>query len=219
MDNKNKNIVLTFVADNETYELGIAKRERALFTDYLRGNSAVRHINEINRNIHFFRHYETRLAIKRGDVFVGKFSAQCGNELDGMHFVVALVDSPILSQIVTVVPMKSIKYGKPLNPASDIYIGKIPGMDNGKEAIAVINQIRAIDKIRLFDYEIMNRLSDFENGLLLSENAIIECEHAKHYRLSDEQFSKIHKAALEYVFNGYIKHEKQKLVVFQQFEN
>ena len=207
MQNKEKmNPVLVFIADDETFKLEIVKREKIAYKDYLKGEEAVKFVKSVNALNHFHRYYRAVLEIKRGDVYVAKFAGECGNELDGMHFVVALVDSPAISPIVTVAPLKSIKPGKALNPASDVYVGKIPGMDNGKEALVVINQIRSIDKVRLFDYEILNRISDYENGKLLSESNVIYCVHTKHYRLDREQIGKIHKAALEYMFNGFIKH-------------
>lgn len=201
-----KNPILVFIGDNDTFKLEIHRREKMAYKDYLKGEEAVKFVQTINGLNRIHRYYQARLEIKRGDVYIAKFNGECGYELDGMHFVVALVDSPEASPIVTVAPLKSIKPGKQLNPASDVYVGKIPGMKNGKEALAVINQIRSIDKTRLFDYEILNRISDYENGKLLSESNEIYCLHTKHYRLDRDQIGKIHKAALEYMFNGYIKH-------------
>ena len=191
--------------DQETKELKVIKRRVPLRRDYLKGDEARRHVVEINQLIYFYRYFETRLAIKKGDVFLARFGFECGNELNGNHYVVALLDSNPISQVVTVVPLKSAK-GKPLNPASDVMVGKIEKLNNAKDAIAVINQIRTIDKRRLFDAETIARLGSYMSSEMLGEYSELTIQTKRIYRLTDEQFKKIHKAAEEYVYNGYIRH-------------
>ena len=202
-----KNIDVSFMHDLEPTKLNVIKRRVPLRHDYLRGKDAETHVTEINQLIYFYRFFETRLAIKKGDVFLARFGFECGNELSGNHYVVALLDSNPISQVVTVVPLKSAK-GKPLNPASDILIGEIKKLGNSKEAIAVINQIRTIDKRRLFDAQTIAHLSSYMNSELIGEYSEITVQSKRIYRLTDEQFKKIHKAAEEYVYNGYIKHSE-----------
>lgn len=202
-----KNIDVSFMHDLEPTKLNVIKRRVPLRHDYLRGKDAETHVTEINQLIYFYRFFETRLAIKKGDVFLARFGFECGNELSGNHYVVALLDSNPISQVVTVVPLKSAK-GKPLNPASDIRIGEIEKLGNSKEAIAVINQIRTIDKRRLFDAQTIAHLSNYMNSELIGEYSEITVQSKRIYRLTDEQFKKIHRAAEEYVFNGYIKHSE-----------
>ena len=193
--------------DFEPTKLNVIKRRVPLRHDYLRGKDAETHVTEINRLIYFYRFFETRLAIRKGDVFLARFGFECGNELSGNHYVVALLDSNPISQVVTVVPLKSAK-GKPLNPASDILVGEIENLNNSKEAIAVINQIRTIDKRRLFDGQTISHLSQFMSDEMIGEYSEITVQDKRIYRLTDEQFKKIHKAAEEYVYNGYIKHNE-----------
>ena len=199
-----KDMDLSFMHD-ELSELKVIKRRVPLRHDYLKGKDAEKRIVEINQLIYFYRFFETRLAIKKGDVFLARFGYECGNELNGNHYVVALLDSNPINQVVTVVPLKSDK-GKPLNPASDVMVGKIEKLNNTKDAIAVINQIRTIDKRRLFDAETIAHLSRYMNGEMLGEYSELTMQTKHVYRLSDEQFKKIHKAAEEYVYNGYIRH-------------
>ena len=201
----NKEMDLSFMHDDEPNELKVIKRRVPLKHDYLKGDEARRHVVEINQLIYFYRYFETRLAIKKGDVFLARFNFECGNELNGNHYVVALLDSNPISQVVTVVPLKSAK-GKALNPASDVMVGKIEKLNNTKDAIAVINQIRTIDKRRLFDAQTIARLSSYMSSEMLGEYSEITIQSKHIYRLTNEQFNKIHKAAEEYVFNGYIKH-------------
>lgn len=202
-----KDIDVSFMHDFEPTNLNVIKRRVPLRHDYLRGKDAETHVTEINQLIYFYRYFETRLAIRKGDVFLARFGLECGNELSGNHYVVALLDSNPINQVVTVVPLKSAK-GRPLNPASDIMVGEIENLNNSKEAIAVINQIRTIDKRRLFDSQTISHLSQFMSDEMISEYSEITVQAKRIYRLTDEQFKKIHKAAEEYVYNGYIKHNE-----------
>ena len=202
-----KDIDVSFMHDFEPTELKVIKRRVPLRHDYLKGKDAETHVTEINQLIYFYRYFETRLAIKKGDVFLARFGLECGNELSGNHYVVALLDSNPISQVVTVVPLKSAK-GRSLNPASDIMVGEIENLNNSKEAIAVINQIRTIDKRRLFDAQTISHLSKYMSSEMLGEYSELTVQLKKIYRLTDEQFKKIHKAAEEYVYNGYIRHNE-----------
>ena len=203
---KNAKDVLAFVGEEDAFKMQIIRKRLPTKYSFLKGIEARNHIVSINQLIYFYRYFETRLEIKRGDVFLARFAFECGNELNGDHFVAALLDSSPLSQVVTIIPLKSAK-GRPLNPASDILLGKIEGIENGKETIAVINQIRTIDKRRLFDAEIIAHLERYFNDEMLGEYAVVTCQYKKLYRLSETQYKKMHKAAMEYVYNGYIKHD------------
>lgn len=187
-------------------ELIITKRRIPLLKDYLKSQNARRHVNAINRMIYFYRNYETRFEIKRGDVFVVGFEFECGNELNGSHFVVALLDSSPISQLVTIVPLHSAKMDKELNPASEIYIGEIPGVTNTKRAVAIINQIRTIDKRRMFDKAAIEHFNQYSQSEHYVDYAEITAQHKFIFRLTEEQYKKIHIAVQQYVFNGYIKH-------------
>lgn len=196
---------VSFMHDVEPIELNIARRRIPLMHDYLKGDEARKHVVEINQLTYFYRYFETRIAIKKGDVFLARFGYECGNELNGNHYVVALLDSGPLTQVVTIVPLKSAK-GRPLNPASDIMLGEIKELANNKQSIAVINQIRTIDKRRLFDAQTIANLSKYMNSEMIGEYSEITIQNKRRYRLTDEQYSKVHKAINEYVYNGYIKH-------------
>ena len=197
---------LSFTSEDDAFKMQVLRKRIPTRCEFLKGIEARKHVVSINQLIYFYRYFETRLEIKRGDVFLARFAFECGNELNGDHFVAALLDSSPLSQVVTIIPLKSAK-GRPLNPASDILLGKIEGIENGKETVAVINQIRTIDKRRLFDAEIIAHLERYFNDEMLGEYAVVTCQYKKLYRLSETQYKKMHKAAMEYVYNGYIKHD------------
>ena len=93
-----------------TLKLTIVKRRLPLLkVSFLGGDVAKKHIRLYNQIAYFYKFFETKFSIKKGNVFVARFSSTCGNELNGDHFVVALHDSPAINPVVTIVPLKSLK--------------------------------------------------------------------------------------------------------------
>lgn len=187
-------------------KLMVHRRRIPLRRELLKDDEAKKYIISINQLIYFYRNFETRVPIKKGEVYLAKFGYECGNELTGNHYVVAILDSNAISQIVTVVPLTSEK-GQPINPASSLYIGEIEGLaDGSKGSIALINQVRTIDKRRLFDTPAvanLYRLMRSEYDYACPE---ITVEIKKVYRLTHKVTEKIRKAVDQYLYNGYIKH-------------
>ena len=207
MDNSEKKVVLSVKKDEDnTFKLKIIKKRIPSKAIYLKDDMGKNYLNLINQLSFFYKFFETRIAIRKGDVFVVRFSFGCGNELSGDHFVAALLDSSPLNPMVTVVPLKSSK-GRPLNPASDIFVGKIDGIENGKDSIAVINQLRTIDKRRMFNAEIVKHLESYLYDKTIPEYQEIEAQDKHIYRLTAYQYQKVHDAVCEYVYNGYIRHD------------
>ena len=172
--------------------------------DYLRGDVARKHINALNRNMFLYRFFDTRFELSRGEVFLAYFQYECGCEIDGPHFVVALQTSSRLNQLVTVVPLSSYKKEREINRSSEIYIGQIPGVANGKETIAVINQLKTIDKRRLYDKASVMNFNNRARNQEVKDYEEISVQNKYIYRLSVEQFNRIFKAVLDYLRYGYI---------------
>lgn len=160
----------------------------------------------VSRNVFFYNNFETRVALEKGDVFVFTFNFECGSELYGPHFCVVYLDSNPLDQLVRVIPLHSLKEGKSINPASEIFLGSIPGVENLKQAVAMIGQTKKVDKIRLFDkvgLDDLYRAKDSEN---YEEGRMIQVQNKFKYRLTDEQYRKLRIAVIQYFNNGFIKH-------------
>lgn len=191
----------------EKRELTISKRRVPLVRAYLTGDNARKYVNAINRMIYFYRNFETTFEIKRGEVFVVGFQFECGNELNDSHFCAALLNSSKVSQLVTIVPLHSAKEGRELNPASEVLLGPIPGVSNEKDAVALINQTRTIDKRRLYDKAAIEHFNRFVQSNEIRDYQEFVGQHKYIYRLSEEQYRKLHKAVQDYFYNGYIKHE------------
>ena len=155
-------------------------------------------------NSFFHKYFQTKVAITHGEVFVVNMDFECGNELSGRHFVVAMNDSKEQDPMVTVIPLKS--YKGVLNPRSDVLLGKVEGTTTGSESIALINQIKSIDKCRLFEHTTIMQMKRILNSAQLAEDSEIEINSKTVYRLSEQQFRKLQKAMNEFLNFGYIQH-------------
>lgn len=152
----------------------------------------------------FHKNFQTRVAVTHGDVFMVNMNFECGNELSGNHFVVALNDSKEQDPMVTVVPLKS--YKGVINPRSDLLLGKIEGISTGNESIALINQVKGIDKYRMFEHTTVAKMKAILNDATIAEDDEIEIRVKRVYRLSKEQYEKLLKAVFEFLRFGYIQH-------------
>ena len=152
----------------------------------------------------FHKHFQTRIAITHGDVFMVDLNYECGNELSGPHFVVATNDSKALDPIVTVVPLKS--YKGVLNPRSDVLLGIVEGTTTGNQSIALINQIKGIDKSRMIEHVSDKTLKKILADGKIAEDDEIEIRVKTVYRLTDRQFNILKKALNDFINFGYIQH-------------
>lgn len=109
--------------------------------------------------ISFAEQFSPSMHLKRGEIYEFDFGVNVNCEFANRHFGLVLADSHPGNPLVTVVPLKTNKFGG--NPESDINIGIIDELISTHETLAVINQIRSLDKIRLYVRPIINR--DNEN--------------------------------------------------------
>lgn len=175
---------------------------------YLIKGSSEKRIGFINRNMLFYVNFETRIPLESGDVFMFTFNFECGTELFGPHFCAVLFDSSELNQLVRVVPLHSLKEDKEINPSNEIVLGPIPGVDNGKVAVAMVNQTKNVDKTRLLDKVSFSDLDRIIGTDEYKENKRIRVQNKFKYRLNEEQYKKLRAAVNQYFFTGFIKHEK-----------
>ena len=156
--------------------------------------------------IYFYRNFETKFALEKGDVYLFNFDFEVGNELNRAHYCAVLLNSSPRNQLVTIVPLHSLKPNeRELNPASEVLLGKIEGLDNGKVSIALINQTRSVDKRRLFDKPTIKNIGRTKRGSNVKE---FIAQRKVKYRLSEEQIRILSRAVKNYFTNGYIIHEK-----------
>lgn len=124
----------------------------------------------------FATKYRLKLNMKRGEIYEFDWGVNVNAEFSNRHYGVVLKDSDEHNPLVIVCPLKSDKYGA--HPKSDIELGYIPQLRTNHQTLAVINQIRSLDKMRLYATMIINE-PDYQDQVL---------------RLNDAQMEKIIKA-------------------------
>ncbi len=197
----------------EKQQLILRKRRIPLAHPYLKGAAAKRNTGATNTRIFVYKHFETSFAVKAGDVYLARFPLEYGTEIHGDHFVAVLLDSNKLNPLITVVPLKSEKL-KELNPASDIRLGIIKGINSGHRTVAVINQIRSIDKRRLLSEDAINGLHSQFKKNLIGDYEEVCVETINKYRLTRRQMNLLKKVTVGYVANNYVSHDDEELVDF-----
>ena len=123
--------------------------------------------------------------VRAGEIYEVDFGVNVNAEFSYRHYALVLVDSNKYNPLVLVCPLKSNNKG--LNPASDISLGIIDDLDSDHESLAVINQIRTIDKLRIY------------------RRPIINCDYDKKekiYRLEKDKFKKVLYNTLDYLEYG-----------------
>lgn len=156
---------------------------------------------------------DIKIKVSVGDVYLVKIPKGIGSELEGDHFVVAVFNSGIDNPNVIVVPLTSLKEKK-RNPAHSVYLGKIKGIDNGKESVALLNQVMRMDKKRFLNARDVEYISSKINAESSNEGEEV-CQICKtHYRLSDRQLNHLLTMAMLYYKRNSQNGWNEKLVDF-----
>lgn len=92
--------------------------------------------------------YQLRYQLHRGEVYEFDYGVNVHAELSNRHYGVVLVDSYETNDIVVVCPLKTKRKGP--NAVSDVSIGRLPAIHTEVDSIAIINQIKGLDKMRMY---------------------------------------------------------------------
>lgn len=96
----------------------------------------------------FSSEYKLRLEVKKGEIYEFDWGINVNSEFSNRHYGLVLKDSNEFDPLVLVCPLKTNKYGA--HPASDINLGEIKELRSNVETLAVVNQTRSLDKLRIF---------------------------------------------------------------------
>ena len=96
----------------------------------------------------FSEKFSLRYNLKRGEIYEIDWGLNVNAEFSNRHFGVVMADSDEHNPLVTVCPLKTNHSGA--NPKSDLDLGFIESLNTGKKTLAVVNQIRTVDKLRLY---------------------------------------------------------------------
>lgn len=141
----------------------------------------------------FSKKFETSYDLKKGEIYEFDWGMNVNAEFSGRHYGVVLRDSPANNPLVLVCPLKTNHKVK-INFNSDYYVGHINGLPRQVESVAVMNQVRTMDKMRIY-----TRLAIGSNGgnKMCSGNST---EYTQVIRLSDHKLNKIITGVAKIVF-------------------
>ena len=149
--------------------------------------------------------YRLAYELKAGEIYEVDFGINVNAEFSYRHYGLVLVDSPESNPLVLMCPLKSNTKGA--HPSSDISLGIIESLDADHETLAVVNQIRSLDKFRIFKKpgitkreEIQNKMNDVEGD---SSNSMIY-ENIIPNRLDEQQYRLVLSGVLNYLKYGIV---------------
>lgn len=96
----------------------------------------------------FSENYKLRYNLKKGEIYEIDWGLNVNAEFSNRHYGVVLMDSNEYNPLVMVCPLKTNHNGA--HPRSDIDLGIVPGLATDKSTLAVINQVRTLDKLRIY---------------------------------------------------------------------
>lgn len=149
--------------------------------------------------LYYYKNFEALLGIRAGDVYLAQFPNRVGSEMSGDHFVVAIINSRKKDPNVMVIPLTSAKEGKAKNTRNSVYLGTIPGINNGKESIALINLVQSIDKKRLLKMHEVEKTLSLAAAKTHNRSDVIQEIYKVHYRLTPEQFNTLVKGCKKFM--------------------
>lgn len=136
----------------------------------------------------FSEKYALRYDLKRGEIYEFDWGINVNAEFSNRHFGVVLADSDIYNPLVTVCPLKS-KHNGP-HPKSDVDLGFIKGLNTMNSTIAVVNQIRTMDKLRIYMKRAIGRKdSQLDEPVFENEKTVMRLENSKLVKIIDAYFA------------------------------
>ena len=97
---------------------------------------------------YFSERFKLRYDLKRGEIYEIDWGLNVNAEFSSRHYGVVLADSNPFNPLVLVCPLKT-KHQE-AHPRSDIDLGYVDGLNTTNDTLAVANQIRTVDKLRIF---------------------------------------------------------------------
>lgn len=131
----------------------------------------------------FAERYKLRYDLKRGEIYEFDWGINVNAEFCNRHYGVVLADSNQYNPLVIVCPLKSNHNGA--HPVSDIDLGVLPFLNTTTKTVAVINQVRTLDKLRIYTRQVIN-----DNDVLRENDTFTNSV----YRLDDKKVDLIAKA-------------------------
>jgi mRNA-degrading endonuclease toxin of MazEF toxin-antitoxin module len=160
---------------DESFDIRVDQAIKRQQTIQLKGLKA--QLEWIKRQIEyltFAENHESYFELHRGEVYEFDWGVNVGSEFSSRHYGVVLANSGKTNPLVIVCPLKTNRYGG--NPYSDVNLGYITSIISDSETLAVVNQVRSLDKLRMYVRPIIHETIKSNEGKII---------------LSDEQMSLI----------------------------
>lgn len=154
--------------ENNDKKIFVPRSEDSIRRESVRINSMKEQLEWIKRQIEyatFTDRYKLRKEMKKGEIYEIDFGVNVNAEFSNRHYGVVLKDSSEYDPLVMVCPIKTNKHGA--HPASDIDLGIIKELSDVHPSLAVINQIRTIDKVRIYSKNAIAS-SNFEDNKIVT---------------------------------------------------
>ena len=184
------------------------KTEKNIYADYgsklaLRNNGIREQLDWIRRQLEYFsfaEKYLLRYDLKQGEIYEFDWGLNVNAEFSNRHYGVVMVDSDVFNPLVTICPLKT-NHGS-MSPKSDVDLGIIECLNTAKSTLAVVNQVRTIDKLRLYT----KRIIGIKNDCLADSDSE---EEYTIMRLESTKFQLIRNAYFDYL-NGKLGQTREK---------
>ena len=196
---------------NELYSLGANDGKRNSGIERKKGQFDV--IGWLIRQNEYARYAERNkllMTVKAGEIYEVDFGVNVNAEFSYRHYALVLADSSESNPLALVCPLKSNTKGP--HPYSDLNLGYIDALDSDHESLAVINQIRTIDKLRIFKHPIINKSNGPKyhfKDYYPYESSYDDYHYRNTYRLEKEKFDMVQTAIQNYLQYGQISPNKE----------
>lgn len=154
-----------------------------------RRNSALKEqLDWIKRQLEyasFATEYKLRFPVKKGEIYEFDWGINVNAEFSNRHYGLVIKDSNEYDPLVLVIPLKTNKRGP--HPMSDVDLGVIECLQTEARTLAVINQARSLDKMRIFS---RNAISDGE------------IDYQEPLRLDERKLQLVLTAYFNYIFDN-----------------
>ena len=153
----------------------IKREEFELKNDSKKINPLKEQLEWIKRQIEyatFTDSFKLRMELHKGEIYEIDWGINVNAEFSNRHYGVVLRDSSEFDPLVLVCPIKTNKKGA--HRLSDIDLGFIPALNSDHKSIAVINQIKTLDKVRIFSRSAISENNLYKENVPVLEDDKIE---------------------------------------------
>ena len=92
--------------------------------------------------------YKLRYDLKKGEIYEVDWGLNINAEFSNKHYGLVLTDSNQYNPLVIMCPLRVVGAGQVRR--KDVDLGFIPELNGSYKTLAIVNQVRTVDKLRIF---------------------------------------------------------------------